>query len=73
MLFFSWLSQSTPLDFLALDSTSSSAPAPWHTAEAASHLREGQQGLPLDVAPDLVNRGGQLVDLLPDVWEQNLD
>ena len=31
-------------------------------------LGEGQKGFPFDVTSDLVNWGGQLVDLLPDVW-----
>ena len=32
------------------------------------HLGKGQKGFPFDVTSDLVNWGGQLVDLLPDVW-----
>ena len=32
-----------------------------------AHLWKGQEGFSFDVSPDLVNRCGQLVDLLADV------
>ena len=38
-----------------------------HKLSKQAHLREWKQGLSLDVAPDLVDRGGQLVDLPHDV------